>query len=255
MYSCDACDYSTQYKGDLKKHIMFHEGIKKYICHNCGFKFTTSSDLQRHMRTHENVKNFICSFRSCGFSTSRIENLVNHESTHTSLEARLTHPCHLCKKSFSSRSILNRHMKTCSKPMNPNLPKEAVNTKCEICDKVFSNIYKLRQHQKNHSKELGKKNVFNLFGTFFNFFFTVQDFVCETCGKSFGTNESLLKHKPLHLDKKFSCDLCEKAFARADYLLKHRKTHFKVKSREELGWSSASHEIQVFYIFLHCDAT
>ena len=171
MYSCDACDYSTQYKGDLKKHIMFHEGIKKYICHNCGFKYTTSSDLQRHMRTHENVKNFICSFRSCGFSTSRIENLVNHESTHTSLEARLTHPCHLCKKSFSSRSILNRHMKTCSKPMNPNLRKEAVSTKCGICDKVFSNIYKLRQHQKNHSKELGKKKyVFNLFGTFLIFF-------------------------------------------------------------------------------------
>lgn len=177
MYSCDACDYSTQYKGDLKKHIMFHEGIKKYICDNCGFKFTTSSDLKRHMRTHENVKDFICSFRSCGFSTSRIENLVNHESTHTSLEARLTHPCHLCTKYFSSRSILNRHMKTCSKPMNPILPKEAVNTKCEICDKVFSNIYKLRQHQKNHSKELGKKLLFqSISNIFFNLFFFCSRF-------------------------------------------------------------------------------
>ena len=163
MFSCNICDYSTPHKGDLKKHTMFHYSTKKFACGNCDSKFTTSSDLKRHERTHNKIKNLICSFQSCGFSTGRREHLLNHESTHTSIEARLNHPCNVCTKYFSSQSVLNRHRKTCSKPEKSTPSnKEVISTKCEICYKIFSSIYKLRQHEKNHSSELGIQAYFVL---------------------------------------------------------------------------------------------
>jgi KRAB domain-containing zinc finger protein len=214
MFNCDVCDYSTPYKGDLKKHKMFEEDTRNYQCVECDKTFITNSDLRRHGKTHENAKKLICSFPNCGFATARKEHLLNHESTHTSIEARLNYPCCICTEYFSSRSVLNRHMKTCSKPKKSTEPKPDLDTKCETCEKVFSNIYKLRQHRKNHE--------------------SVLEFVCGTCGKGFGTNESLIKHEALHLDKKFICDICEKPFGRADYLAKHKSTHFRVKSKEQL---------------------
>jgi len=204
MNSCNQCDYKTINPGDLKKHLMFHSKTKNFACSTCEAKFTTSSDLHRHMKTHESLKSFICSFESCGFSTLRREHLVNHESTHTSIESRLRHPCNECNKCYSSQSVLNRHKKTCNKPKVKPASKPEI-TECQVCKKKVSNIYKLKDHMKLHED--------------------ILEFVCDVCGKSFATIESLNKHSVLHAPKKFACEICDKVFSRRDYLAKHIKSH------------------------------
>jgi len=200
--------------------------LKKYACSRCKFKCATSSDLCRHERIHENSlkqpKPFICSFQNCAFSTLRREHLVNHEKTHTSIESRLVHPCAVCSKLFSSRSVLNRHKKTsCSSTQRAKTTatssgrtsQSVKNTKCDICSKVLSTIHKLKAHKKLHDKTL--------------------EFVCDVCGNLFVSKECLAKHTTLHKAKAFACEVCGKEFSRKDYLIKHRKTHSKVKTRVE----------------------
>ena len=53
----------------------------------------------------------------------------------------------------------------------------------------------------------------------------ILEFVCDVCGKSFATIESLNKHSVLHAPKKFACEICDKVFSRRDYLSKHIKSH------------------------------
>jgi len=203
MDSCEKCGHTTQNRGDMKKHMRaVHDKLKLYACEVCGGRFTTCSDLRRHERTHQSVKPFICSFENCGFATSRREHLVNHESTHTGIESRLTHLCVKCGKYFSSRSVLNRHSKNCSASK-----KEGESLKCSECVRTFSSASKLKQHSKQHEGE--------------------QDFDCELCDKKFSTRHSLTKHRSLHGQKKFACHLCSKPFSRKDYLLKHLQVHGK----------------------------
>jgi len=201
--ACNLCEYKSTRLSDLRKHISIHNKVRKYACGICETKFTASSDLRRHERTHQDKKGFICSFENCGFATSRREHLHNHESTHASIESRLNHPCHQCDKYFSSRSVLNRHVKTCGQ-RRQNVPKEE-RCKCAVCGKIFSSIFKMKQHVKLHNE---------------NF-----DHSCDICSKEFATKEALRKHSALHDEKKFSCRICGRKFGRKDYLEKHLQVH------------------------------
>ena len=105
------------------------------------------------------LQSFICSFENCCYSTSRREHLTNHESTHASIESRLNHPCALCYKFFSSKSVLNRHIKTCGKGSSKESESKVDECRCDICGKVLSSSFKLKQHAKLHSDSLGKMSI------------------------------------------------------------------------------------------------
>ena len=178
---------------------------KPYVCPQCKGRFRNSSDLRRHERSHGDMKLFQCSFPNCSFATNRRDSLRLHEKTHTGIEGRLTHPCVMCGKKFSSEQIASRHRKTCGQEKQG---KEVVvkETLCKTCNKEFSSTYKLATHMKRHLGSL--------------------DFPCSDCEKMFASTASLNKHRLSH-QKSFQCELCQKMFSRKDNLTAHLQTHFR----------------------------
>ena len=57
MYPCDQCDYKSQHKGSVVRHLKSkHEGVK-YPCDQCDYKTTNKRNLLRHLKSkHEGVK-------------------------------------------------------------------------------------------------------------------------------------------------------------------------------------------------------
>ena len=46
LYSCDECDYKTNEKGHLKRHIESVHEQNKYSCDECDYKAKQKSDIK-----------------------------------------------------------------------------------------------------------------------------------------------------------------------------------------------------------------
>merc|ERR1712126_45748 len=57
VYLCKKCSYATNYPGNLKRHLRFHDGIKKFKCKPCNTSFYTSNDLKCHSKTKKHYCN------------------------------------------------------------------------------------------------------------------------------------------------------------------------------------------------------
>jgi uncharacterized Zn-finger protein len=139
--------------------------------------------------------------------------------------------CESCKKQFTKREILERHIKTHMKGKE---------FKCSYCTKTFDRRDVLNDHVGNHTGE--------------------KPFQCTTCNKKFTKGFVLLRHMRTHAEgvykcdfcfksfdrkdtyrdhigeKPFECRFCGKAFSRSFVLAKHERSHV---IREELGSESS----------------
>ena len=67
-YCCVICSYRTPYKGNIKRHLQNHSGIKPFLCKFCPHRSANKSDLQKHLRTHTGEKPYICNFCQKAFT-------------------------------------------------------------------------------------------------------------------------------------------------------------------------------------------
>lgn len=49
-FSCLICDYETNVKRSLQRHIRIHTGEKPYKCSLCNFTATRKDYISRHMK-------------------------------------------------------------------------------------------------------------------------------------------------------------------------------------------------------------
>lgn len=107
IYSCSDCQYVTDRKNNLKRHIVtMHERCTKvleccekvfankallrehvrschshgYDCKVCGRTFCRKALLKRHITVHSGQKDFVCGL--CGYATSHKSNLDRHKRRH-----------------------------------------------------------------------------------------------------------------------------------------------------------------------------
>uniref|UniRef100_G3PG26 C2H2-type domain-containing protein n=1 Tax=Gasterosteus aculeatus aculeatus TaxID=481459 RepID=G3PG26_GASAC len=78
-FSCEHCDATFHWKGDLKKHTKVHK--KPFPCDKCGRSFLEKKSLENHLPRHEASK------------------------------APLPFPCPQCKRSFRKEQSLQNHLK------------------------------------------------------------------------------------------------------------------------------------------------
>ena len=58
----DLCDYKAATKGNLKTHLLTHQGVKAFPCDLCDYKAATKGTLKKHLLAHlpQAVKAFPC---------------------------------------------------------------------------------------------------------------------------------------------------------------------------------------------------
>ena len=114
---------------------------------------------------------------------------------------------------FSSESPLGVHIdkgiRLNQQPESSNtcqgLPQEATffSSQNENAEKLEKDISAFSVHRRNHIAEK-----------------------CNVCGKSFGMQSHLSRHKKLHTDKRpFICEFCGKGFRNKHHLLDHIRSH------------------------------
>ncbi|KAK9761902.1 hypothetical protein K7432_012846 [Basidiobolus ranarum] len=119
------------------------------------------------------VRRFSCTWPECKKTFSRKSLLDRHHCTHT---GDRPHVCTVCSRGFIQRSALLVHMRTHTGEKPYHCPHED-------CEQSFSDSSALSRHKKSH---LG-----------------VRSYICEFsgCEKAFTRRTALSKHRSKHLDK------------------------------------------------------
>lgn len=112
------CDYKTKHKRNLLNHhktIHERQDLQKFSCNHCGKGF------------------------------SKLEYKKGHEKIHD--ENRVTYSCSFCKKRFSFKQGLKRHVKT---------DHEEAKIRCDLCSYETKRKDVLKSHVANVHKEDNK---------------------------------------------------------------------------------------------------
>ena len=164
-------------------------------------------DLQAPFRQLPPISSATISLPSSSTSSSSCSN----NSLPVAPKDSQKHICTECKKAFSQRRGLNKHIRihTGEQPF-----------KCKECDKTFSESEALKKHIRIHTGE--------------------KPFKCKECDKTFSDPSALIHHKRTHTDEKpYQCTECAKAFKRNDGLTRHQKTAHTAKKIQSPEYDKA----------------
>lgn len=109
--------------------------------------------------------------------------------------------CDLCAKSYTRKSRLQKHMKS------HTIFETSTLANCEMCNAIFIDDDEAMAHYRNLHDAGDSDEI--LFG------YETYDkvYVCEFCELAFGTIDSVLAHRQVHIgDLKFECPYCESKY-------------------------------------------
>ena len=119
-------------------------------CDHCDKSFQKKQNLKRHIRTHIKTSTESFSCEICDKRFFRKDNMMAHNKSHQ----EKSHQCSYCKKYFSKKFTLERHIEANHKVSFPNggtffsqeQVKAPCNIKCTYCVKKFSSKQNLKLH-------------------------------------------------------------------------------------------------------------
>ena len=149
MACCDICGAVFTLKNNLMRHIVVnHNENEPYpikTCDQCDYSGTFTNLMYHKKNTHRET-NLVCSL--CNEEQSSKTNLNRHmKTTHKNLKP---HSCTICYKDFGRKDNLKMHMKNVHFKNNKVINnKNKSKPKCDFCKKQFFDISTLGRHCKN----------------------------------------------------------------------------------------------------------
>lgn len=194
-FMCNYCNYTSQKRYLLSRHMKSHSEERPHKCSVCERGFKTMPSLQNHMNIHTGTKPHCCRFCDSNFTTSG--ELVRHvRYIHTKEKPHQCTECDYCSVELSK---LRRHMRshTGERPYQ-----------CPHCTYASPDTFKLKRHLRIHTGE--------------------KPYECDICGSRFTQSNSLKAHKMIHSGAKpiYQCELCPTTCGRKTDLRIHvQKLH------------------------------
>lgn len=84
-------------KTSYDRHMVIHEGDKKFYCHYCGKRFILKPYLKNHLDVHTGRKGFECKHPGCGMKFRQAGKLSIHKRLHSDRKFYLIRPLKLRK--------------------------------------------------------------------------------------------------------------------------------------------------------------
>lgn len=137
-YQCSICQRKFTHIGSLNTHLRIHSGERPYKCNQCDKSFTQSNSLMVHVKSHLSNKPFQCNQCNKGFLNAT--SLALHTKTHTGPTACIC-PIDACGKEFRDNNLLEEHMMT---------HRQSMLYQCSLCSEKFEQSCLLVQHVKTH---------------------------------------------------------------------------------------------------------
>ncbi|CAC5369482.1 KRAB [Mytilus coruscus] len=175
-YKCDNCDFSTRKLNFLTVHVMELHPQVQHHCPVCGYSFRSQYSVDLHMSKHHG-------------------------------EAEKKKPvCIFCSKKFLRKRFLRIHQFKAHGILHPDVKQY----KCDVdgCNKTAYTATELRQHKRNHTAE--------------------KRFSCQQCDFICAHRHRLLRHvRSVHLQLKPAlCESCGKSFTTEQHMKEHiRRYH------------------------------
>ena len=187
LFTCHLCGKKIATQAQLNSHMRHHRFTYLKPCPICGIMIKGNSCLERHMKRMHHVKKEQTGSEKEGMDKIGGEQSATHDQpdnqylcsecpmifpTHHSLKLHLrTHsrhriPCPTCNKTFTTNSILTRHIDR----VHLNISSYT----CDICGKKATSGYNLKVHKRIHS--------------------ATKHFFCDICGQGFNYKASLQGH-------------------------------------------------------------
>ncbi|XP_065225734.1 zinc finger protein 14-like [Planococcus citri] len=168
---CKICHWNASNKGNMKRHMFLHKGLKPFECADCGKSFARKDYMRQHifsMHLPYQSRPYKCD--TCNRFYLCRSNLNYHRCSTVS-DRRQSPVCNTCGKHFSLRSDLKRHM----------LIHEGVKPfKCAECGKSFRRKSHMNLHIRRHHSS-----------------YHTRPYNCDICGKRFVAQFHLNTHKRL----------------------------------------------------------
>lgn len=179
----------------------------KFTCSKCNKTFLKEKKFLKHLQMHESPLQCTICNKPYHNQASLDKHLAKHNKDYL---------CLVCNMNFQTESQLFEHSTTEHNKIKIKLENEAqeILLQCPDCDLTFTKQRSLSMHRRRH------KNKNN-------------EFICDTCGKTFSMKHQLKRHVVLHSDvKPHVCTKCSKSYARKDQLVHHMHSHKDSKPYE-----------------------